>query len=67
MLQVQSEVILNNLDLTSIEVDRIVKQWNDWMGFYPENFFDGAPPGFAESHTLAKLQQIAVDVVRARP
>lgn len=67
MLQVRSEVILNNLDLTSPEVDRIVQRWHEAMGFYPEDFFDNAPPGFAENHTLAKLQQIAVDVVRERP
>ncbi len=67
MLQVQSEVILNNLDLTSMEVDRIVHRWHEAIGFIPEDFFDNAPPGFAETHTLAKLQQIAVDVVRERP
>ena len=67
LLQVQSEVILNNLDLTSLEVDRIVRRWHEAVGFIPEGFFDNAPAGFAETHALAKLQQIAVDVVRERP
>lgn len=67
MLRVQAEVILNNLDLTSLEVDRIVKEWNEVVGFIPEDFFDGAPPGFAETHILARLQEIAVATVRARP
>lgn len=66
-LLVQAEVILNNLDLTSAEVDRIVKRWHEAIGFIPEDFFDNAPPGFGDTHTLAKLQQIAVDVVRERP
>ena len=67
MLRMESEVILNNFDFTSMEVDRIVKRWHEAIGFIPEDFFESAPAGFAETHTLAKLQQIAVDVVRERP
>ena len=67
LLRVQAEVILNNFDLTSPEVDLIVKRWHNAVGFIPEDYFDSAPPGCGEAHTLSKLQQIALDVVRERP
>lgn len=67
LLKTQAEVILNNLDLTSLEVDRAVKRWHEAIGFMPETFFDNAPIGFAETHALGKLQEIAVDIVRERP
>ena len=62
----QAEVILDMFDLTSLEVDRAVREWNDVMSSIPEGWFDNLPAGFAQTHTLAKLQQIATQIVRGR-
>lgn len=65
-LQKGAEDILGLFDLTSLEVDRATQRWNKEVGYIPETFFDSSPPGFALNHVLAKLQQIATDVVRER-
>ena len=65
-LRVQAEVVLDNLDLTSREVDRIVMEWTVAIGSIPEDWFDNSSAGFAQDHALAKLQQIAVKHIRAR-
>jgi hypothetical protein len=65
-LRVQAEIVLDNFDLTSLEVDRVVKEWNEAIGFLPENWFDDLPGDFAQNHALAKLQEIAIKVVRGR-
>ncbi len=65
-LRVQAEIVLDNFDLTSLEVDHAVREWNEAIGFIPENWFDGLPGDFAQNHALAKLQQIAVRLVRER-
>ena len=62
----QAEVILDMFDLTSLEVDRAVREWNDAISSIPEGWFDNMPRGFAQNHTLAKLQQIATQIVRGR-
>ena len=65
-LLVQAEVILNNFDLTSLEVDRAVKEWHEAIGVIPEGWFDNWPPSYAQAHKLSKLQDIAVTIVRGR-
>ncbi len=67
-LRVQAEVILNNFDLTSLEVDRAVREWHDEIGDIPEGWFDDKdlPGNFADNHSLGKLQDIATNIVRER-
>ena len=67
-LRVQAEAILDNFDLTSLEVDRAVREWNEEIGDIPEGWFDdmNLPGDFADNHSLGKLQQIATDIVRER-
>ena len=62
----QAEVILDMFDLTSLEVDRAVREWNEEMSSIPEGWFDNMSRDFAQNHTLAKLQQIATQIVRGR-
>ena len=62
----QAEIILDMFDLTSLEVDRAVREWNEEISSIPEGWFDNLPGDFAQKHTLAKLQQIAVRIVRER-
>lgn len=66
--RVQAEVILNLFDLTSLEVDRAVVEWHEEIGDIPEGWFDDPdlPGNFAESHTLGKLQDIIVKLIRER-
>ena len=65
-LRIPAEAILDNFDLTSLEVDCIVREWNEEISFIPEGWFDNLPGGFEQNHVLAKLQQIAVRIVRER-
>ncbi len=67
-LRIQAEVILNLFDLTSLEVDRAVREWHDEIGDIPEGWFDDKDllGNFADNHSLGKLQQIATDIVRER-
>ena len=65
-LRVQAEAILDNFDLTSLEVDRAVREWNEEIGHIPEGWFDNLPGNFAENHSLGKLQEIIVRLIRER-
>ena len=62
----QAEVILDMFDLTSLEVDRAVREWNEEISSIHEGWFDNMSRDFAQNHTLAKLQQIATQIVRGR-
>ena len=67
-LRVQAEVILNLFDLTSLEVDRAVREWHDEIGDIPEDWFNDMdlPGSFADNHSLGKLQDIIVKLIRER-
>ncbi len=64
----QAEVILDLFDLTSLEIDRAVREWHEYYGYIPEGWFDDPdlPGNFADNHSLGKLQQIATSIVRER-
>ena len=62
----QAEIILNNFDLTSAEVNAIVEDWNREIESVPDGWYDNLPPDHEERHSLAVLQRIALKHIRAR-
>lgn len=64
--QAQAEIVLNNFDLTPVEVDAIVKEWNEEINAIPELWYKNLPPDHEEKHALSALQRIALTHVRRR-
>ncbi len=65
----EAEIILNNFDLTSEEVNLITKEWNEEIDAIPDEWWShpDTPGDMEPIHALSSLQRIALEHVRQRP